>query len=488
VNFQPREWQKEAADTVVANAKQGQTSALIYACPGSGKTLGGLLISSRLIQKVKQTDTVIVVTPNLAIKSQWIARAREAFGLNLVEVKDVRRLLDDMLPLGVSGYIMSYQQAANNSNALRVFSDRHKPIVILDEVHHTAGNSEARGGNAWGVSVESAFRGASFILCTTGTPFRQGNNPIAFVHYNDMGEATATTKYPLSAAIRDGVCRPIDFQFFDGSIEWTSRGGESVRHTFADNLTKKLQRERLEAALSVDGEFPFKMIQEADAKLEFIRSQGGMDGRAGGLVVAMDTAHADAIAALLERVSGQKPVVVHNKIDEAQDLITKFNDSDDKWIVGVSMLSEGVDIPRLRVGVYATRIRAPLYFHQFCGRFSRVQESPRERSFIFLPRDTELEAICLEIDQEKYHALGEEGALRSKSSGSSNGRRRRDIEVEESDSQAVANVFGGELYSVSEIEANRTEITDFRQRHPSYRFMSDTEVYALIRSFKTAAE
>lgn len=485
-NFKPRAWQSEAADCIVANARQGQSSALVYACPGSGKTFGGLLVASELMRKVGKTETVVVVTPNLAIKSQWIARAR-AFGLHLNEVKDVRRLLDDTLPFGSAGYIMSYQQAVNNHNALRVFCDRHKPIVILDEVHHTAGNSETRGGNAWGVSVETAFRGAYFILCTTGTPFRQGNNPIAFVHYNDAGEAIATTKYPLRQAIRDGVCRPIDFTFFDGSIEWTSRGGESVRHTFSDALTKKLQRERLEAALSLDGDFPIRMLDAADAKLNEIRRGAGVDARAAGLVVAIDTDHANAIAAALERVSGEAPVVVHSKIDDAHDLIGQFNDSDRKWIVGVSMLSEGVDIPRLRVGVYATRIRAPLYFHQFCGRFARVQDGPRERSYVFLPRDTELEAIVIEINEEKYHALGEEGALASRKGRSGSQRQRMGIEVEDSDSEAVINVFDGEAIAITDLEARRAEITEFRQAHGEYSYMSDAEIYRLMKIFGKAA-
>ena len=36
------------------------------------------------------------------------------------------------------------------------------------------------------------------------------------------------------------------------------------------------------------------------------------------------------------------------------------------------MVSEGVDIPRLRVGVYATTARTELFFRQVIGRFIRV--------------------------------------------------------------------------------------------------------------------
>ena len=36
------------------------------------------------------------------------------------------------------------------------------------------------------------------------------------------------------------------------------------------------------------------------------------------------------------------------------------------------MVSEGVDIPRLRVGVYATAAKTPLIFRQIVGRFVRT--------------------------------------------------------------------------------------------------------------------
>ena len=41
------------------------------------------------------------------------------------------------------------------------------------------------------------------------------------------------------------------------------------------------------------------------------------------------------------------------------------------WLVAVRMVSEGVDIPRLRVGVYATTTTTELFFRQAVGRFVR---------------------------------------------------------------------------------------------------------------------
>lgn len=473
--FTPRPWQKNAADQVVAAARAGADRALIYACPGSGKTYGGLLAALDLIRRVKATGSVIVITPNLAIKSQWIKRAIE-LGLTLLEIKDGDQLRQPALPFGAHGYILSYQQAINIKRSLRLFCEQMKPIVILDEVHHTAGSLTDRDGNAWGVSVEWACGPSSFKLCTTGTPFRQGNNPIAFVHYNDAGEATATVRYTYEQAIKDGVCRPIEFEFYDGEISWESKTGRSVTAGFEDKLTKRLSRERLEAALSVDGQFPFRMLEAAHAKLTALRSGAGVDASAAGLVVAINTAHANAIAGVLTDLTGAPPVVVHNRIDDAQGLIDSFRDGTAPWIVGINMMSEGVDIPRLRVGVYATRIRAPLYVHQFCGRFARVQESRRERSFIYLPRDPDLEEIAVEIEKEKFHALGEEMPPRGRGGAAGGRGRRQGLNVEDSDGAPVATAYGGMVFPRAYVEAHRDRITDFKREHPAEHDRPDVEI------------
>ena len=56
------------------------------------------------------------------------------------------------------------------------------------------------------------------------------------------------------------------------------------------------------------------------------------------------------------------------------------------WIVAVNMVSEGVDIPRLRVGVYATAAKTPLIFRQIVGRFVRtIPGRPAEPSWLYLP-------------------------------------------------------------------------------------------------------
>jgi len=70
------------------------------------------------------------------------------------------------------------------------------------------------------------------------------------------------------------------------------------------------------------------------------------------------------------------------------------------------MVSEGVDIPRLRVGVYATAARTELFFRQVVGRFIRSTPRPRRQmSYLLMPADPRLKALAHEIELERRHAL-----------------------------------------------------------------------------------
>lgn len=70
------------------------------------------------------------------------------------------------------------------------------------------------------------------------------------------------------------------------------------------------------------------------------------------------------------------------------------------------MVSEGVDIPRLRVGAYLTITKAELFFRQAIGRFVRVLAHLQyQDAYIFIPKDKEIVKLAKEIQEEREHAL-----------------------------------------------------------------------------------
>ncbi len=146
-----------------------------------------------------------------------------------------------------------------------------------------------------------------------------------------------------------------------------------------------------------------RILAEADVRLRQIRADGHRD--AGGLVIAADSEHARQIAKLLREVTGRVPVVVLHAETRAAAKLAAFAGSADPWIVAVNMVSEGVDIPRLRVGVYATAAKTALIFRQIVGRFVRtIPGRPVEPSWLYVPADPILRDHAATIEQEVRRA------------------------------------------------------------------------------------
>jgi hypothetical protein len=107
---------------------------------------------------------------------------------------------------------------------------------------------------------------------------------------------------------------------------------------------------------------------------------------------------------LLRRLSGARPVVVLSDDPTASRKIAAFADSGDRWMVAVRMVSEGVDIPRLAVGVYATSVGTALFFAQAVGRFVRARQRG-ETASVFLPSVPVILEHAARLEQERDHAL-----------------------------------------------------------------------------------
>ena len=103
-----------------------------------------------------------------------------------------------------------------------------------------------------------------------------------------------------------------------------------------------------------------------------------MHPHAGGLIVCDGIDHANAISRALKHLTGEDSVVVHSENGNDARKIEQFtNDtspSRTKWIIAVGMISEGVDIPHLRVCVYLSSIQAQLRWTQIIGRIIRVEK------------------------------------------------------------------------------------------------------------------
>lgn len=384
-----RAWQQQALRSFVDN---DAPSFLTVACPGAGKTSFALVAARQWC--AGQPRPFVVVVPTQHLKKQW-ADAALRFGFHL----DPAWSASDGSPaVDMHGVVVTYAQAASSSAELAAYSK--DGIVVLDEVHHAASD------RSWGDGVERAFSGAATRLLLSGTPFRTDDSPIPFVRYSwgDYGDAEADYEYGYGEALRDGgVVRPVYFPRFDGHMEWINTEGTMVEATFEDEIASSEWGARLRTALSPDGEWIRTVLDQAHGKLTKIRES---HPNAGGLIIATDHEHARAIAGLLERRHGVTARIALSDDPRASDVIGAFADSDDEWVVAVRMISEGVDIPRLRVAVFASTTTTAMFFRQAVGRIARWTAGIRDqKAYMYLPDDLRLRSHAVNIAEQRRHSI-----------------------------------------------------------------------------------
>jgi superfamily II DNA or RNA helicase len=379
-----RPWQKAAFDRFAAS---DATDFLAVATPGAGKTTFALTAARWALSR--HPTRLVVVAPTAHLKLQW-ARAAAAFSLQLDPDWSGRGLARD-----VHGIVTTYQQVASSPEAVAALAA--DAFVVLDEVHHAADE------RAWGAAVQLAFADAAQRLSLSGTPFRSDTRAIPFVHY-DGDEAAPDYEYSYGDALADrAVVRPVYFPRTNGHMEWAAPDGSLHSATFDDPLAATRASERLRTALSLEGEWLPSVLQSAVERLGSIRRD---QPDAGGLVIAIDQEHARGIAGMLEHRFRTRARVVISDDPAASAGIEEFAAGREPWLVAVRMVSEGVDIPRLRVGVYATTTTTELFFRQAVGRLVRwTRGTPRQRAWLFIPDDPRLRVLAARIAEQRRHSL-----------------------------------------------------------------------------------
>ncbi len=387
-----RAWQQQALDRYLADAPR---DFLAVATPGAGKTTFALRVASELLER-RVIQAVTVVAPTEHLKRQW-ADAAHRIGISL---NPEFRNAEGTASRDYTGIAVTYAGVAAHPMLHRRRTENRRTLVILDEVHH------AGDALSWGEAISEAFEPATRRLALTGTPFRSDTNPIPFVTYapgpDGISRSAADYTYGYAHALRDHVVRPVIFLSYSGQMRWRTRAGDELAATLGEPLTKDLIGHAWRTALDPQGDWIPQVLAAADRRLTEVR-RGIPD--AAGLVIASDQAAARAYARILREVSGEAPVVVVSDEPQASARISEFAESDARWMVAVRMVSEGVDVPRLAVGVYATSVSTPLFFAQAVGRFVRARRRG-ETASVFVPSIPLLLQYAGEMEVERDHVLG----------------------------------------------------------------------------------
>ncbi|TYC99619.1 DEAD/DEAH box helicase [Arthrobacter echini] len=387
-----RQWQSEALEKYF---RSSPSDFLAVATPGAGKTTFALRVATELVDR-GVVNRVTIVAPTDHLKRQW-ADAAARVGL---AIDPNFKNADGRHGGAFIGVAVTYAQVASKPMLHRAKTEAARTLVILDEIHH--------GGDAlsWGDGIREAFDPAVRRLALTGTPFRSDTAAIPFVEYAEDRDGIRRSKadftYGYGQALKDHVVRPVMFMAYSGQMRWRTSNGEEMAASLGDAaVTKDITAQAWRTALNPAGEWIPSVLAAADKRLTEVRRTVH---DAGGMVIATDHDDARAYAGQLKRITGESPTVILSDDAKASSKIEEFSSGDKRWMVAVRMVSEGVDVPRLAVGVYATSTATPLFFAQAVGRYVRARRRG-ETASIFLPSVPNLMALANQLEVERDHAL-----------------------------------------------------------------------------------
>lgn len=404
-----RPWQNDALQKAMAwlIERAEDKHFLINAAPGAGKTIAACTIAKRLIDE-GHIDRVVVIAPRVEVVRQWAKDFYAITGRYMGRVTS-----DEKIELDVCA---TWAAVQNLQDAFQAVCGASRVLVICDEHHHAAVQA------AWGTGATSAFSDAKYVIVLTGTPIRSDGKKSIWMAYDDAGQinhpedGTYTLSY--GEAVDLDYCRPATFHRHEGHFTVDLEDGETVSVSSKEKaqLSPTLNRiPGLQRALNfyrlactpqfeADGKTPridgyqATMIEWATAKLNDLRYRMP---NAGGLVIAPSIEMAEYMVKLIELVEGETPAIIHSQMQNAENRIEAFRHTDRRWIVSVAMISEGVDIARLRVLVYLPHALTELAFRQAVGRVVRTS-GPNDdtRAYVVMPSFDVLEAFARRIEDE----------------------------------------------------------------------------------------
>lgn len=376
-----RVWQKECIEQAISKYKAGQPHFLCLATPGAGKTLMASILAKKLISE-NLIDLVICITPSLIVSSDFRLELEKQLG----------KKLDGKL--GSIGRCLTYHSMLLEDDLWSLFNE-HRVFVIFDEIHHCSG-SDIFNANAWGQKIISDIQGkATYTLALTGTPWRSDNVPIALSHYTKSGLVQCNYRYGLARAITDNVCRTPNITLIDNDRISLTESGCVTKFSSFKTLLKESDcsyQSLIESESLIE-----YMLKQADEKLNHLRLS---DDSAGGLIVASSVSHAKTIHTALTNCLGEKANIITYLEPNAVSLIKQFKTSNKKWIISVGMISEGTNIPRLKVCCYLTRVKTELYFRQVLGRILRANGKNNDMGYFYMPAEPTLAEYAYRVNQD----------------------------------------------------------------------------------------
>lgn len=376
-----RRWQSKCIEQALEKFSNGINHFLCLATPGAGKTVMAATLAQRLLE-LEMIDLVLCFSPSIIVSSDF----QKALELH------TQTRMDGLL--GSRGQSLTYQSMLHLDETFWTLLQTHRVLVIFDEIHHCSGDS-LDNANGWGQKVIQYMQGhATYTIALTGTPWRSDRIPIVLSSYCQANRIYCDFIYGMAQAIRENVCRAPSITLVDNDRVLVKRGEKTETYSSFSELLK-LSDCTYQQLIDND-ELIVYLLKQSFKKLLQVRRQ---HHNAGGLIVAASVDHAHKIAVLLERHLSQHACIATYLEDDAHGVIDTFRNNSQAWIISVGMVSEGTNIPRLRVCCHLTRVKTELHFRQVLGRVLRMGDIPGE-SFLYLPAEPTLMEYAQRVSEE----------------------------------------------------------------------------------------
>lgn len=420
-------WQDSAIERFISGMAEFYASGpgefdrayVLEVSPSAGKTVFALKLASTMID-ADQIDKVVLVVPRDNIKDGVVDDTRRVIINNCAkrllnskyiridsDIRNYRSILKNY-----HGIVITYQSLQSVMDWLALLSGKYRLLIVFDEAHHGASGDSDEATNEWGAAMQKCRAVANAAVLMTGTPIRADDRRIPYVRYDDVQaddgrsgyEVRADYKFGYAAAVTAGVARKLVCRSHDVVVtyEETTADGEIVEASAPVSCLPRAKADRLKnlAFCGNRGTLDY-MLREAHNEVERLRRMG--DGRAAVLVVARrdsdeDTKTLQSVADRIEALFGERAVTVESADGpSARDTIRAFKRGDGKWIVAKEMISEGTNIPRLRVVLILRDIGNRTFYEQLVHRVTRNAADDR-------PED----AIIIQLKLPHLHAWGED--------------------------------------------------------------------------------
>lgn len=417
--MQLRAWQQAVLDAFIERRSRGFKTFVFEACPGAGKSyMAAELAWHMLNDQQSAIDLVLVVVPWKSIQGDVDSGMIKAFDSRGLRCRDrlmIRgaRIVQQPVPHNLDAIVTTYAEAmtVEGAETLELWASKGLRIaIVFDEIHHA---NELNG--AWGNNADRANECCRQIIVMSGTYFRTDCKPIKFVEYDDNGRPKLSCPpYKFAEAVRDRCVRPVSVKYTDVHVRCIHEKTGVETHSLSsvapsDSRLGSIQKE----VFNPEGDYVRATILDVhehitntrkrfrDAACLFTCRPGISESD-----TSTEDRHVHRIAQKIRQYTGEDVTVVTHSDRNATGKIDAFRKGTQPYLVAVNMISEGVDIPRLRAVAVMRYIRSEMMFRQIVGRAVRMtRDEDGTAAKIFVPKFQLMHQFGMNLEGESLQAI-----------------------------------------------------------------------------------